>query len=224
MGVKTTVINTNSVLDVLKALKGLLGTGWTLDEENVALWKDSPAAFPVGLIKGISGSSSYITVCCKDSAGNTVFVGNSSSFGYTVTSSVTDVRIWVFDSPNGSIAISLGEQNPIFGFIKNSNVDSSLPSYIPVCRKSGSYSYKYYYPGTNSSWLTNGFPIGVIGTSEVLINMVYPYTSNVLTDFYMLVSTCSDKPPLVLTNGSQKFIRFYYYNITSGAVYYMRYV
>ena len=226
MGVKTTSISSNSALDVLKATQSILGTGWTIDEENIALWKDSPSAFPVGLIKATAGSSVHITPCCKDSAGNIVYENNYSAYGYVVQSSVSNIEIAVFTSPSGSIAISFkdysnSEHTPHFGFI-NTNVDSSS-LFIPISAKTGSYSYLFYYPGTNKTYSTNGLAIDVNGTSYVLVNVVFPYTSTVLSDFYTLASRCSD-PPLVLTNGSQKFIRLYCYNPEYGGVYYMRYV
>ena len=225
MGYVTASVKTNSVLDVLKTIKGMLKTGWTLDEENQILWKDSPAAFPVGLGIYQSGSNAYVTPCVKNAAGS-VSNNNTTSYSYRINSTVTEYYIYVYTSPNGSIFIDITDDTAAagegrFGFIKNSTTDSALPSYIPIYRRNVDGAGALV-PGTGLTTLVAAPSYVKLGLNYVLCNAVDPHTGTAFKDLYFLAAKTSTTPPHILTNGSYKFVRFRYYSSDNG-IYYLRY-
>ena len=228
MGIVTASVKTNSVIDILKTIKGMLKTGWTLDEENGILWKDSPAAFPVGLRKiTINTTTSCIGICVKNSQG-TVAGSTSSGQTYVLNTSETEYYLTLYTSPNGSLAISIdanqnNEAVPIFAFIKNSNTNSTLPTYFPAIRTTSSASWICLVPGTDKICNMPGIALQSLGLNYALVNIVDPYTSTVAVDLYALASKNTSSAPLILANGNQRFVHFH----TSGndnKYYYMRYI
>ena len=225
MGYVTASVKTNSVLDVLKTIKGMLKTGWTLDEENQILWKDSPAAFPVGLGIYQNNGYVYVTPCVKNAAGS-VSNNNNAPYSYRISSTVTEYYIYVYTSPNGSIFIDITDDTAAagqgrFGFIKNSTTDSALPSYMPIYYKSDD-SAGALVPGTDLTTQVAAPPHVQSGLNYALCNAVDPYTGTAFKDLYFLAAKTSPTPPHILTNGSYKFVRFRYYS-NDHSIYYLRY-
>ena len=227
MGYVTASVKTNSVLDVLKTIKGMLKTGWTLDEENQILWKDSPAAFPVGLGIGTSGSSSnkYIMTVVKNGAGEAEY---GTAYPYAlINSSVSEYYLYLFTSPNGSIAISVSgnvsELGPCFAFIKNGNTNPTLPTYMPTeYGNSTTDSLRCFIPGTSKSVQVAGPYSTPRGLNMALCNAVDPYTGTAFSDLYVLAATAG-APPQVLAYGSQRFVLFRIMGSAAPA-FYLRYV
>lgn len=226
MGYVTASVKTNSILDILKTIKGMLKTGWTLDEENQILWKDSPAAFPVGLGVYVYSGNNYITSCVKNAAGAVADIG-SSSYMYYINSTAKEYYIYVYTSPNGSIFIDISTETASagsgrFGFIKNSATDPAMPSYMPVYYRDGVESMGTLVPGTDLRTKVGGVDPVMLGLNVALCNAVDPHTGTAFKDLYFLVAKTSSTPPLILTNGNYKFVRFRYYNNDSRA-FYLRY-
>lgn len=227
MGIVTASVKTNSVIDILKTIKGMLKTGWTLDEENGILWKDSPAAFPVGLRKITVNTSSYIGICVKNSQG-TVTGFTSSDQTYTLSTTEQEYYLTLYTSPNGSLAISIdtnqnNEAVPIFAFIKNSNTNSTLPTYFPAVRQTSSIGWVSLTPGTDKTCNMPGIAVQNLGLNYALVNIVDPYTSTAAVDLYALASKNTSSAPLILANGNQRFVHFYTYR-NDNKYYYMRYI
>lgn len=228
MGFVKTAIKTNSALDILKAIKGLFKTGWTLDEENIVLWKDTPAAFPVGLCYDIYASSSttkYIQPCVKNAAGETKPPKETL---LSVSSTAIEYYIGVYTSPGGSIFVDVSTETAstpsgLFGFIKNTATDPALPSYLPVYYKTTETCMCCQTPGTDAKCYVPAPDYLPLGLNYTLCNAVDPYTGTAFTDLYFLAAKTSSEPPLILTNGNYKFVRFRRYNSNSRA-FYLRYV
>lgn len=225
MGYITASVKTGDSLDILKAIKNMLKTGWTLDEENKILWKDSPAAFPVGLGVGTAGSNKCIVPVVKNGAGETEY-GTSYTYGL-IPASVSEYYLYLFTSPNGSIAISISnavdEQRPCFAFVKNGNADPTLPTYMPAeYGNSSSETLRCFIPGTNRSTFFASPENIPRGLNMALCNAVDPYTGTAFSDLYFLAATVGD-PPRVLAYGSQRFIQFRMLGNTAK-VFYLRYV
>lgn len=230
MGVTITTIQTNSVLDILKTIKGMLKTGWTLDEENEILWKDSPAAFPVGLGKYVSSSNNYIGIYTKNSSGELVNSGSASNW-YPVSGTSQEHLLRLYTSPNGSLALSMDlttasqRLSPRFAFMKNSNADLTLPTYIPMYYTGNGNGFYSRIPGTNLEYLTAAiaYTSSYSSLNYTLIGTVDPYTATPAVDLYTLASSTGEtEPPVILSSGNKKYIRFKYYQ--AGKVFYMRYV
>lgn len=228
MGFVKTAIKTNSALDILKAIKGLFKTGWTLDEENIVLWKDTPAAFPVGICYDTytsSSTSKYIQPCVKNAAGETKRPMENLLL---VSSTAAEYYIGVYTSPGGSIFVDVSTEtvntpSGLFGFIKNTAADPALPSYLPVYYKNGETSMGCQTPGTDAKCSVPAADYLPLGLNYALCNAVDPYTGTAFTDLYFLAAKPSSEPPLILTNGNYKFVRFRRYNSNSRA-FYLRYV
>lgn len=222
MSYATASVQTSSGLDILKAIKGLLKTGWTLDEETGTLWKDTPAAFPVGLTTVASGSSSYIAICVKDSSGATV-AGSALSSSYNISSGAH--YIWVYTSPNGSVGISINATSSgfsplIFTFAKNSNTDARLPTYIPCSNAAGNGNTTCLIPGSkNSPTMPSISTTSNYGLNIALCSAVDPYTGTALADVYMTAVKTTASVPDFLSNGSYRFVR-----IGGSGSFYLRYV
>lgn len=229
MGVAMTNIKTDSGLDVLKTIKGLLKTGWTLDEANRILWKDSPAAFPVGL----QFVNSRIAICVKDSANNTICCDDG--YGIKIESGTKDYRVYVYTSPNGSIGISVHSLMVLerlnIVFIKSSINNEMHPSYTPVAAcYSGNNGARMLFPGTTKGinlpyiyYPSDSYIYGNGGYT--LLNIANPCTDTPANDFYVMGSKStgiSVYPPVIISSGTKKFIGLHMY--TSGSpIYYMRY-
>lgn len=225
MGYIAASVKTGDGLDILKAIKNILKTGWTLDEENEILWKDSPAAFPVGLGVSTVGSNKYIAPVVKNGAGEVKY---GSSYAYAaISASALEYYIYLFTSPNGSIAISVSnsvsEQRPIFTFVKNGTTEPTLPTYIPAAYGNAtSNTLQCFIPGTNES-ASFASPENVFrGLNMALCNAVDPYTGTAFSDLYFLAATAGD-PPRVLAYGSQRFIQFRTMG-NAAKIFYLRYV
>ena len=227
MGIVTASVKTNSVIDILKTIKGMLKTGWTLDEENEILWKDSPAAFPVGLRKCTINGGSFIGICVKNSAG-TVTGFAASSQTISVDTTVREYYLTLYTSPNGSLAISIdfnqnNEAVPVFAFIKNSNTNSTLPTYFPSVRNPSAGGWINLVPGTDKTCNMPEIVVQSLGLNYALVNIVDPYTSTAAVDLYALASKNASSAPVILANGNQRFVRFYT-SSNGNKCFYMRYI
>ena len=230
MSVITTSVTTNSSLAILRVLKEMLKTGWTLDEENKILWKDSPAAFPVGIKADTSSSMEFIRPVVKGGNG-TPYYSTSVSTGIAYSfsnSSTATYYISVYTSPNGSIAIGFSTSSmvirPQLLIAKNSNTDSTKPNHIMFCfQQSGvlvpGISYVADVPYLNVSYSSSAF----YATTWSLLNAFDMYTGTSLADVYFLAARQDSTNPTVLANGNNKYINMFM-STGSSPLIYMRYI
>lgn len=228
MSVITTSVTTNSSLAILKVLKEMLKTGWTLDEENAILWKDSPAAFPVGIKAHTTSSTEYIRPVVKGVDGNPYYSTSTTGVAYSFSNSSTvTYYISVYTSPNGSIAIGFSTSSKVIEphllIAKNSNTDSTKPTYIIY----GFQASCLLIPGIST--IANTPHLNVSYTSQFyaatwsLVNAFDMYTGTALADIYFLAARQESNIPSVLVNGNNKYIKMFMQS-SNASVMYMRYV
>lgn len=234
MGVITSSVTTNSGLDILKTLKEMLKTGWTLDEENQILWKDSPAAFPVGIWADstYSTSNDYIQAIVKKPDGTPYKYDYSNGYAYYFSKNTkTTHYISVYTSPNGSIGIGFGTSSAVLQprllIAKNANTDSTKPQY--TISSHGPSNNALFVPGIAES--LNSLPsldVSIGGAfysgTWSLVNAFDVYTGTALADVYYLAGRQDSTKPTILTSGSNKYIRIYEHSNSTTAHSYMRYV
>ena len=229
MSVITTSVTTNSSLAILKVLKEMLKTGWTLDEENAILWKDSPAAFPVGIKAHTASTTEYIRPVVKGADGNPYYSTSSTGVAYSFSNSSTvTYYISVYTSPNGSIAIGFSTSSKVIEphllIAKNSNTDSTKPNHIMFCFQAlgvlvPGISYIASVPYINVSYSSSAF----YATTWSLLNAFDMYTGTPLADVYFLAARQDSTNPTVLANGNNKYIKMYM-SAGGSPVIYMRYI
>lgn len=232
MGVITSSVTTNSGLDILKKLKDMLKTGWTLDEENKILWKDSPAEFPVGIICYTYSSTDYLKPVVKGSDGTLFYVsGNTSSCAaYNPYNTATSTHyISVYTSPNGSIGVGFSttsranELNLLIA--KNSNIDSTKPQFIIYAFPTNNllvpgFGYNLSSPVLTTSYTSSAF----YAATWSLTNAFDMYTGTALADVYHLAGRQDlNAPPIILANGNNRYIKTCHTS-TNAPVMYMRYI
>ncbi len=233
MGITMATLSSSSGLDALKAMKNMLKTGWTLDEENQILWKDSPAAFPVGFAsdRRANTTADCIHAVVKANDGSVIGRSTTSVSGLEIAPS-DDNYLTLYTSPNGSLAFSISNtyapMPPELAIIKNGNTDATLPTYIPLTFQTVA-NINMLIPGTKILNMT--FPVLTNLSSAVclrwaLTQAAEPYTGTPANDFYWLSSYAdtSTDPPLVLVSGSAKYVKMYRGSTSVRGGVYMRYI
>lgn len=118
MAVLSAGVETVTPLNILKALKGLLGSSWTLDETNSTLWAPAPSSFPIGFVF----DSNVMTVASKANG-----VNLKLSCGIDISTLATAV-VTAYTSPGGSVGVDIsndsGIRRPHIFILKNTRACS----------------------------------------------------------------------------------------------------
>ena len=218
-----TNISTVTGLNVLKALKNILGSGWTLDESDSVLWKSSPSAFPIGF----SASDTTLVPAVKV-GGSIIKPTMSSPAGGVISDSTT--QLTVYTAPNGSVGIAIdapqsGVVAPSIFILRNGNTNSAMPQDVGFSGGKNSTSRELISPMTASKISTSSVfhcNVAYNANSITLTQLADPFTGTALKDLYTLVSSTgsSGSLPLVVSNGSAKYIRV---NFSGSSSVYFRY-
>lgn len=231
MGLITSFVTVTSALDVLRALKNMLKTGWTLDEENKVLWKDSPAAFPVGFAC-ITDSNDrwYIQPAVKDTQGKLVSFSYGGYGALIQSASVgTTIRLGVYTSPGGSFAFGCSSDTtgliiPNIEILKNANTDPLNPTFIPFFEYNNDYR-RSLIPGIGTDYYQPILSLSntsCLSSTYCLINKV-DIVTNTLFDGAFWLANCVSKSNLanVLVLGNNRYIRVHRSSVSTA--HYFRY-
>lgn len=207
MGILTANLGVPTVTGVLTALKNLLGSGWTYNADEQAVWKSSPSAFPVGF----AIHESHLTGAVKC---NGVIVKTSDG-GIGLSDSPSKMTVYV--SPNGSVGVTITESAstgfawPKVLIARNSNTNQNKPFDLVLSATNGGNG-QMLSPLRGAVF--NGIPqvTPVSGTDAcVLTQLADPFVGVGLKDVYMLLSSYSSAPD-ILSNSGQKYVQFNYNN------------
>lgn len=193
-------------LNILKALKGLLGSSWTLDEANSTLWASAPSSFPIGFVF----NSNVMTVASKANG-----VNLKLSCGIDI-STLTTAVVTAYTSPGGSVGVDVsndsGVRRPHVFILKNTNTNASVSSYLGLVTN-GTYDIELISPGDTYLFESDSaFNMYAVHNARTytLVQLADPYTGTALKDIYALSSKLENKtvePPNILVNGSAKYVR-----------------
>lgn len=217
MGLSTSFVTVTSALDVLRALKNMLKTGWTLDEDHKVLWKDSPAAFPVGFAC-ITDSNDrwYIQPAVKNTQGALVSFTNTS-YSCLIQSTFVGktVRLAIYTSPGGSFAFGCSSNGtgliiPHIEMLKNANTDPLNPTFFPFSDY-GSNTREGLIPGVGTLYIQPSITMdsSVFSSgSYCLINRLDIITNTLFDDAFWLANRPSGSQlPDVLVLGNNRYVR-----------------